>query len=137
VGIIQQVIIQLKLALRKTGNLGQFFEAIKVRPNKQSDWVCAYICQTWTRLFLRFNHVAIPLINAFREGILIAIVNTQALALTVTRDLRLPQVNDYTPMVQNIPLPTVHLREDQLWSRNISVGERFPQPLQANAFGLL
>jgi hypothetical protein len=29
------------------------------------------------------------------------------------------------------------LREDQLWSRNISVGERFPQPLQANAFGLL
>jgi hypothetical protein len=29
--------------------------------------------------------------------------------------------------VQNIPLPTVHLREDQLWSGNISVGERFPQ----------
>jgi hypothetical protein len=63
----------------------------------------------------------------FREGILIAIVNVQALALTVTRDLRLPQDNDYTPMVQNVPLPTVHLREDQLWSGNISVGERFPQ----------
>jgi hypothetical protein len=63
----------------------------------------------------------------FREGILIAIVNTQALALTVTRDLRLPQDNDYTPTVQNVPLPTVHLREDQLWSGNISVGERFPQ----------
>jgi hypothetical protein len=30
-------------------------------------------------------------------------------------------------MVQSVPLPTVHLREDQLWSRNISVGERFPQ----------
>jgi hypothetical protein len=119
--------MQLKLALRKTGNLGQFFEAIKVRPNEQSDWVCAYICQTWTQLFLRFNHVAIPSIDAFCEGILIAIVNAKALALTVTRDLRLPQDNDYTPTVQNIPLPTVHLREDQLWSGNISVGERFPQ----------
>jgi hypothetical protein len=127
VAIIQQVIVQLKLALRKTGNLGQFFEAIKVGPNEQSDWVYAYICQTWTRLFLRFNHVAIPSIDAFREGILITIVNAQALALTVTRDLRLPQDNDYTPTVQNVPLPTVRLREDQLWSRNISVGERFPQ----------
>jgi hypothetical protein len=65
VAIIQQVIVQLKLALRKTGNLSQFFEAIKVGPNEQSDWVCAYICQTWTRLFLRFNHVAIPSIDAF------------------------------------------------------------------------
>jgi hypothetical protein len=63
--IIQQVIVQLKLALGKTGNLGQFFEAIKVRPNEQSDWVCAYICQTWTRLFLWFNHIAIPSIDAF------------------------------------------------------------------------
>jgi hypothetical protein len=125
--IIQQVIVQLKLALRKTGNLGQFFKAIKVGPNEQSDWVCAYICPTWTWLFLWFNHVAIPSINAFCEGILIAIVNAQALALRVTRDLRLPQDNNYTPMVQNILLPTVHLREDQLWSRNISVGERFPQ----------
>jgi hypothetical protein len=67
------------------------------------------------------------LIDSFCEGILIAIVNAQALALTVTRDLRLPQDNDYTPTVQNVPLPTVHLREDQLWSGNISVGERFPQ----------
>jgi hypothetical protein len=63
--IIQQVVVQLKLALRKTENLGQFFKAIKVGPNEQSDWVCAYICQTWTRLFLRFNHVAIPSIDAF------------------------------------------------------------------------
>jgi hypothetical protein len=126
VAVIQQVVVQLKLALRKTGNLGQFFKAIKVGPNKQSDWVCAYIFQTWTWLLLRFNHVEIPSINAFREGILIAIVNEQALALTVTRDLRLPQDSNYTPMVQNVPLPTVHLREGQLWSRNISV-ERFPQ----------
>ena len=127
VAIIQQVVVQLKLTLRKTGNLGQFFEAIKVGSNEKSNWVCAYICQTWTRLFLRFNHVEIPSIDVFREGILIAIVNEQALALTVTRDLRLPQDNDYTPTVQNVPLPAVHLREDQLWSGNISVGERFPQ----------
>ena len=127
VAIIQQVVVQLKLTLGKTENLGQFFEVIKVGPNEQSNWVSAYICQIWTRLFLRFNHVEIPSIDAFREGILIAIVSEQALALAVTRDLGLPQDNDYNPTVQNVPLPEVHLREDQLWSGNISVGERFPQ----------
>ena len=127
VAVIQQVVVQLKLALRETENLGQFFEAIKVGPDERSTWVCAYICQIWTRLFLRFNHVEIPSIDAFREGILIAIANEQALALTATRDLGLYQDNDHISTIQNVPLPTVHLREDQLWSGSISSDETFPQ----------
>jgi hypothetical protein len=34
--IIQQVVVQLKLALRKTGNLSWFFEAIKQGQTKRA-----------------------------------------------------------------------------------------------------
>jgi len=127
VATIQKVVVNLKLVLRKPFNLGYFFKAIKVGPDEQSNWVTAYICQTWTCLFLRYEHEEIPSIDALREGILISIANEQALALTATRDLGLTQDNECNATVQNVPLPTVHLSEDQLWSGNIAAGETFPQ----------